>query len=128
MHPPVIFLDIDGVLVLDGKGVPSCHQFLPRCVDALRSILGAVLGARIVFATTWRLPLNVNRLHQHPRQRPSLPHYRAGITVRRKALEVRLPSGVVTRASDVERIRLLAALICCLNPRRCSPSTAISRL
>ena len=64
MHPPVIFLDIDGVLVPDGEGVPSCHQFLPRCVEALRSILTAVPRAKIVYATTWRLPLHVNRLHE----------------------------------------------------------------
>jgi hypothetical protein len=62
--PPIIFLDIDGVLVPDGEGAPSCHQFLPRCVYALRSILSAVPRAKVVFATTWRLPLHVNRLHE----------------------------------------------------------------
>lgn len=60
----VIFLGIDGVLVPDNEGVPSCHQFLPRCAEARRSVLAAVPRARIVFATTWRPPLHINRLHE----------------------------------------------------------------
>lgn len=63
MHP-IIFLDIDGVLVPYAPDTPSCHQFYPRCVEALKSILVAVPGARVVFSTTWRLPQHVNALHE----------------------------------------------------------------
>ncbi len=39
MMPPIIFLDIDGVLVPFGDNVPMYPVFLPRCVEALKSIL-----------------------------------------------------------------------------------------
>jgi hypothetical protein len=61
--PPIIFLDIDGVLVPDGLVMPTCPVFMPRCVEALKSILSAVPAAKVVFSTTWRLPVHVNRLH-----------------------------------------------------------------
>ena len=62
MPPPIIFLDIDGVIVPDGDD-PSNTIFHPRCVEAFRSILAAAPRAKVVFSTTWRLPRHVNRLH-----------------------------------------------------------------
>ncbi len=62
MNPPIIFLDIDGVIVPDGDD-PSNTVFHPRCVEAFKVILAAVPGAKVVFSTTWRLPRHVNRLH-----------------------------------------------------------------
>lgn len=62
--PPILFLDIDGVLVPDGQEVLSSSQFHPACVEAFRSVLVGVPGARVVFSTTWRLPQHVNRLHE----------------------------------------------------------------
>ncbi len=62
--PPIIFLDIDGVLVPFGDNVPMYPVFLPRCVDSLKSIFAAVPTARVVFSSTWRLPAHVNRLHE----------------------------------------------------------------
>ncbi len=64
MNPPIIFLDIDGVLIAYPEGEPTPPVFLPRCVDALKSILTAVPSARVVFSSTWRLPHHVNRLHE----------------------------------------------------------------
>jgi len=61
---PIIFLDIDGVLAPCGDDVPTYPVFVPRCVDALKSILAAVPSARVVFSSTWRLPAHVNRLHE----------------------------------------------------------------
>ncbi len=61
--PPILFLDIDGVLVPCPAGDYTPPAFSPRCVDALKSIIAAVPGLRIVFSTTWRLPEHVNRLH-----------------------------------------------------------------
>jgi hypothetical protein len=63
MSPPIIFLDIDGVIVPDGDD-PSSTVFHPRCLEALKSILAAVPEAKVVFSTTWRLPGHVNRLHE----------------------------------------------------------------
>jgi hypothetical protein len=63
MHP-ILFLDIDGVLVPDGEDIHHHPQFHPRCVNALKSILIAVPNLRIVFCTTWRLTRHVNRLHE----------------------------------------------------------------
>lgn len=59
----VIFLDIDGVLVPTGDDIPTYPVFLPRCVDALKSVLAAVPTAKVVFSSTWRLPAHVSRLH-----------------------------------------------------------------
>jgi hypothetical protein len=64
MNPPIIFLDIDGVLIAYPEGEPTTPAFTPRCVEAFRMILAAVPSARVVLATTWRLPLHVNRLHE----------------------------------------------------------------
>lgn len=61
---PIIFLDIDGVLVPFGDNVPMYPVFLPRCVEALKSILAGVPTAKVVFSSTWRLPAHVNRLHE----------------------------------------------------------------
>lgn len=61
---PIIFLDIDGVLVPFGDNVPMYPVFLPRCVEVLKSILSAVPSAKVVFSSTWRLPAHVNRLHE----------------------------------------------------------------
>jgi hypothetical protein len=61
--PPILFLDIDGVLVAYPEDVPTAPQFTPRCFEALKSILLAVPRLEIVFSTTWRLPQHVNRLH-----------------------------------------------------------------
>lgn len=60
---PILFLDIDGVLVPDGEEIHHQPQFHPRCVEALKFVLTAVPNVRIVFCTTWRLPRHVNRLH-----------------------------------------------------------------
>jgi hypothetical protein len=46
MTPPIIFLDIDGVIVPDGDDA-SNTVFHPRCVEAFKSILVAVPGAKI---------------------------------------------------------------------------------
>lgn len=62
MTPPIIFLDIDGVIVPDGDD-PSNTVFHPRCVETFKTILVAVPGAKVVFSTTWRLPRHLNRLH-----------------------------------------------------------------
>ena len=64
MSPPVIFLDIDGVLIAYPEGEHTPPKFTPRCVEAFRSILKAVPSARVVFSTTWRWPEHVNRLHE----------------------------------------------------------------
>jgi len=61
---PIIFLDIDGVLIAYPEGDHTPPQFTPRCVDAFRSILQAVPGVRVVLSSTWRLPRHVNRLHE----------------------------------------------------------------
>ena len=61
---PIIFLDIDGVLIAYPEGEHTPPQFTPRCVDAFRSILQAVPSVRVVLSSTWRLPRHVNRLHQ----------------------------------------------------------------
>lgn len=63
MHPPVLFLDIDGVLVACPEGEHTAPQFTPCCVEALKIIIQAVPGLQIVFSTTWRLPPHVDRLH-----------------------------------------------------------------
>jgi hypothetical protein len=63
MHP-ILFLDIDGVLVPDGEDIHHHTQFHPRCVAPLKSIFAAVPEARVVFCTTWRLTRPVNRLHE----------------------------------------------------------------
>lgn len=68
VNSPVIFLDIDGVLVPFGDSVPMYPVFLPRCVEALKSILTAVPSAKVVFSSTWRLPAHVNRLHEQWRE------------------------------------------------------------
>jgi hypothetical protein len=64
MHPPVIFLDIDGVMIAYPEGGSTNPVFTPRCVAACRMILTAVPSAKVVFSTTWRLPNYVNRLHE----------------------------------------------------------------
>jgi hypothetical protein len=64
MEPPVIFLDIDGVLVAYPDGEHTAPQFTPRCVEALKAIIQAVPRLQVVFSTTWRLPQHVNRLHE----------------------------------------------------------------
>ncbi len=61
---PVLILDIDGVLVAYPEGEHTAPQFTPRCVEALKSIIASVPRLTIVFSTTWRLPLHVNRLHE----------------------------------------------------------------
>ncbi|MCW1924479.1 HAD domain-containing protein [Luteolibacter arcticus] len=63
MHPPVLFLDIDGVLIAFPEGEPTAPQFTPQCVEALKVVIAAVPRLQIVFSTTWRLGEHVNRLH-----------------------------------------------------------------
>jgi hypothetical protein len=62
--PPIIFLDVDGVLIAYPEGEPTTSVFTPRCVKAVRMILTAVPPARVVLSSTWRLPNHVNRLHE----------------------------------------------------------------
>jgi hypothetical protein len=64
MIPPIIFLDIDGVMIAYPEGGLTNPVFTPRCVEAFRMILTAFPSAKVVFSTTWRLPNNVKRLHQ----------------------------------------------------------------
>lgn len=59
----IIFLDIDGVLIAYPEGGGGTSVFTPRCVAAFKSIVAAVPAARVVFATTWRLPRYVDQLH-----------------------------------------------------------------
>lgn len=61
---PIIFLDIDGVLIAYPEDSHGPQQFTPRCVIAFKSILTAVPNARVVLSSTWRLPRHVNRLHE----------------------------------------------------------------
>ena len=61
---PVIFLDIDGVLIAYPEGEPTPPMFTPRCVEAFKTVLEAVPKARIVFSTTWRYPKHINGLHE----------------------------------------------------------------
>jgi len=61
---PIIFLDIDGVMIAYPEGGSGNPVFTPRCVAAFRMILAAVPSAKVVFSTTWRLPNYVNRLHE----------------------------------------------------------------
>ncbi|MGB6221024.1 HAD domain-containing protein [Haloferula sp.] len=63
-HAPILFLDIDGVLIAYPEGEHTPPQFTPHCVDAFRRIIGAVNGLRVVFSSTWRYPEHVNRLHE----------------------------------------------------------------
>lgn len=60
---PIIFLDIDGVLIAYPEGEHTPPQFTPRCVAAFKTILEAVLRIRVVLSSTWRLPQHVNQLH-----------------------------------------------------------------
>jgi hypothetical protein len=62
--PPILFLDVDGVLVPDRQDAPATTQFHLACVEVFRSVLVAVPGVRVVFSTTWRLPQHVKRLHE----------------------------------------------------------------
>jgi len=64
MSAPIIFLDIDGVLIAYPEGEHTPPQFTPRCVDAFKMILQAVPGVRVVLSSTWRLPRHINRLHE----------------------------------------------------------------
>lgn len=66
--PPILFLDIDGVLVPCGDGVPTYPVFDTRCVANLKMLLAGVPSAKVVFSTTWRLPNYVNRLHDQWRE------------------------------------------------------------
>lgn len=61
---PIIFLDIDGVLIAYPEGEPTTPVFTPRCVEAFKTILTAMPAAKVVFSSTWRLPNYVNRLHE----------------------------------------------------------------
>lgn len=61
--PPILFLDIDGVLVPCGEGVPTYPVFHKRCVENLKMLLAEVPSTKVVFSSTWRLPNYVNRLH-----------------------------------------------------------------
>ncbi len=60
---PIIFLDVDGVLIAYPEGEHTPPQFTPRCVQAFKTILEAVPGVRVVLSSTWRLPQHVNQLH-----------------------------------------------------------------
>jgi hypothetical protein len=60
---PIIFLDIDGVLIAYPEGEHTPPQFTPRCVEAFKCILRAVPRVRVVLSSTWRLPQHVNQLH-----------------------------------------------------------------
>jgi hypothetical protein len=62
--PPIIFLDIDGVMIAYPEGGSTNPVFTPRCVAAFKSVLAAVPSAKVVFSTTWRLPNYENRLHE----------------------------------------------------------------
>lgn len=62
--PPIIFLDIDGVLIAYPEGETTGPVFTPRCVAAFKLILAAVPSAKVVFSTTWRLDRCVDRLHE----------------------------------------------------------------
>lgn len=66
--PPILFLDIDGVLVPCGEGVASYPVFHKRCVENLKMLLAGVSSAKVVFSSTWRLPNYVNRLHEQWRE------------------------------------------------------------
>jgi hypothetical protein len=61
-EPPILFLDIDGVLIAFPEGEPTAHQFTPRCVAELKTVIAALPGLRVVFSTSWRLGKHVNRL------------------------------------------------------------------
>ncbi len=60
---PIVFLDVDGVLIAYPEGEHAPPQFTPRCVDAFRAILAALPRVRVVLSSTWRLPRHVNQLH-----------------------------------------------------------------
>jgi hypothetical protein len=64
MPPPIIFLDIDGVMIAYPEGGATGPVFTPRCVAAFKLILAAVPSTKVVFSTTWRLDRYVNRLHE----------------------------------------------------------------
>ena len=64
VEPHIIFLDIDGVLIAYPEEEATKPVFTPRCVDAFRMIFTAVPTAKVVFCTTWRLPPQVNQLHE----------------------------------------------------------------
>lgn len=64
MNHPILFLDIDSVLIAYPEGEHTPPAFTPRCVEAFRTILDGVPDLRIVFSSTWRLPEHVNRLHE----------------------------------------------------------------
>ena len=61
---PIVFLDIDGVLIAYPHGDERGVQFTPHCLEVFRSILDADPGIRVVFSTTWRLGHHANRLHE----------------------------------------------------------------
>ncbi len=61
---PILFLDIDGVLIAYPEDESMSPHFTPRCVEALKQVLRAVPELRIVFSSTWRLPEHVARLHE----------------------------------------------------------------
>lgn len=64
MSIKTIFLDIDGVLVLNGSGEPhpeNAHPFDKGCVAALNEILNQT-NAIIVLTSTWRKVWDLKRL------------------------------------------------------------------
>lgn len=62
--PPILFLDIDGVLVAYPEGEHEAPVFTPSCVATFQMILEVLPRLRLVFSSTWRLPRHVNRLHE----------------------------------------------------------------
>lgn len=61
---PILFLDIDGVLIAYSKVDYSRPNFTPKCVEAFKAIVNAVPDVCIVLSSTWRLPQHINRLHE----------------------------------------------------------------
>lgn len=61
----IIFLDIDGVLVLENSGVPHeeyAHRFDKECVKTLNEILSET-NAEIVLTSDWKKIYDIERLN-----------------------------------------------------------------
>ena len=64
IREPILFLDIDGVLIAYPEDEAMSPHFTPRCVAALKKVIKAVPEMKIVFSSTWRLPEHVARLRE----------------------------------------------------------------